>query len=292
MVVDEAELGVERGVLGEVPTRLVRLGAPDLPGLVDPLEDADHRLLVELRALCEERRPAEVVEPEDIRAALGRGADDLRRRDLREAERVERAAKAGDRSRQNLELRPLARMAPCERRVIQQHGQGLLQLGSPQLERRRLGRLGEDAERRLAQLDAARRLLRLDGDAIDLDHGLRAQLQGQVDHDLGQARTVSEHDERDGAELTLGMQPAGQRHALARMGGKLVERTLIRITSSTQSPYLCGRRRPRGATALRRLRRPRYDPVTGVGRTARRRQSASSPSRAGYTEVRRSLPAG
>src|SRR5436189_232129 len=62
VVADEPELRVERGVLGEVPSRLVRLRAPDLAGLVDALEDADHRLLVELRALREERRPAEVVE--------------------------------------------------------------------------------------------------------------------------------------------------------------------------------------------------------------------------------------
>ena len=49
--VDEAQLGVERGVLGQVPDGVVRLGPEHRPHLVDPLEDADHHLLVELRRL-------------------------------------------------------------------------------------------------------------------------------------------------------------------------------------------------------------------------------------------------
>ena len=67
VVVDEAELDVERAVLGEVAHGVVRLGAEHRPDLVDPLEDADQLLLVELRALGEVGRAAEVVDREDRR---------------------------------------------------------------------------------------------------------------------------------------------------------------------------------------------------------------------------------
>src|SRR5207249_5290271 len=66
--------------------------AEDRPDLVDALEDSDHHLLVELRALREERRPTEVVDREDVGATLRRRCDDLRRLDLREAACVERGA--------------------------------------------------------------------------------------------------------------------------------------------------------------------------------------------------------
>ena len=56
----------------------MRLGPEHRADLVDPLEHADHRLLVELRRLGQVRRPAEVVEREHVRAALGRRRDDLR----------------------------------------------------------------------------------------------------------------------------------------------------------------------------------------------------------------------
>ena len=62
VVGDEAELDVERGVLGQVADRVVRLGPEHRTDLVDPLEHADQRLLVELRRLGQVRRPAEVVD--------------------------------------------------------------------------------------------------------------------------------------------------------------------------------------------------------------------------------------
>ena len=68
VVVDEAELDVEGDVLGEVPHGVVRLGPEDRPDLVDPLEDPDQHLLVELRALGEVRRPPEVVDLEHVGA--------------------------------------------------------------------------------------------------------------------------------------------------------------------------------------------------------------------------------
>ena len=97
VVLDEAELDVERDVLREVPHGVVRLGAEDRADLVDPLEDADQLLLVELRALGEVRRPAEVVDLEDVGAALGRRLDELGRLDLGEAlaRRGSRGSRAG-----------------------------------------------------------------------------------------------------------------------------------------------------------------------------------------------------
>ncbi len=78
------ELRVERHVLGQVPDRVVRLGAEHRADLVDPFEHTDHRLLVELRRLRQVRRSAEVVQREHVRAGLGRRTDDLRRLDLGE----------------------------------------------------------------------------------------------------------------------------------------------------------------------------------------------------------------
>jgi hypothetical protein len=49
MVANEAELGVEAGVLGQVPGGVVRLGPEHRADLEDPLEHPDQRLLVELR---------------------------------------------------------------------------------------------------------------------------------------------------------------------------------------------------------------------------------------------------
>ena len=57
--------------------------------LVDALEDPDQHLLVELRALGEVRRPAEVVDLEDVGAALGRRLHELGGADLGEAAGVE-----------------------------------------------------------------------------------------------------------------------------------------------------------------------------------------------------------
>lgn len=60
-------------------------GAKYRPNLEHALEYADHHLLVELRALGEVGRPAEVVEREHVRSALGCRGNDLGRLDLREA---------------------------------------------------------------------------------------------------------------------------------------------------------------------------------------------------------------
>src|SRR5207253_8686066 len=82
---------------------------------------------------------------------------------------------------------------------------------------------------------------------------------------------VAQDHEGHGAELPFGMEPAREGHALAG-----VRRELIREDSHPDPPpphsrpTCAGGRRPRGATALRRRRRPRCDRVTAVSRTARR----------------------
>jgi hypothetical protein len=215
----KAELRVERDVLGEVPRRVVRLGAEYRSHLVDTFEDADHRLLGELRALRQVSRPAEVVELEHVRAALGRRRDDLRRLDLDETEPVERGAVAGHRSGGDLERGPLPRMAKRDGGEIEQGRQLLLEHGPAELDRRRLRGLRQDREDRLAELDASGSLLAFGDCRLDLEHCLRQEPGDRVDrlrvldHDLREAGAVAEQDEGQPGEPALVMEPAGESHA-------------------------------------------------------------------------------
>src|SRR5436309_3292417 len=94
-----------------MPWRVVRFCMEDRAHLVHALEDADHDLFEELRALREERGPTEVVELEHVRPALGRRGDGLRRLALRETSRVERGAGTGERRGRDLKRSPPARMS-------------------------------------------------------------------------------------------------------------------------------------------------------------------------------------
>jgi len=158
VVDDEGELGVERRVLRQVSRRVVRLCPKDRPGLEDTLVHTDHDLLVELWALREVRRATEVVDGEDVGAALGGGRDELRRRDLGEAETLERPAETAKSRCGDLERRPAGRMAKRNRRMVQNHRERLLETRATQVERQRRCRGCEDANRRKAELDAGRRL--------------------------------------------------------------------------------------------------------------------------------------
>ena len=139
MVVDEAELDVERHVLGEVAHGVVRFGAEHRADLVHALEHADHHLLVELRALREVAGPAEVVDAEHVGAGLGRRRDDLRGLDLDEARRVERRPHPRERERAQPEHRAALRVSQRDRAVIELVRQLLLQLGHAEVHRGRLG---------------------------------------------------------------------------------------------------------------------------------------------------------
>jgi hypothetical protein len=61
-------------------------------------------------------------------------------------------------------------------------------------------------------LDAARGLCALDDVALELEDGLREQLDGPVDDDLRQARAVAEQQEGDPAQTPLMVEPAGDTH--------------------------------------------------------------------------------
>jgi hypothetical protein len=77
------------------------------------------------------------------------------------------------------------------RRVVEDRRQRFLQPRPPQLERRLLDGSREHAKRRVAQLDAVRRLRRRDRLAFDLDDGLRRQLTLAGGDDLRQTRAVA-----------------------------------------------------------------------------------------------------
>ena len=111
----------------------MRLGAEHRPDLVDPLEHADHHLLVELRALREVAGPAEVVDAEHVGAGLGRRRDDLRCLDLDEAGRVERARASRRATARRAGTPRAGGVAQRDRGVVEQVRQLLLELGTRRL---------------------------------------------------------------------------------------------------------------------------------------------------------------
>ena len=214
VVADEPQLGVERGVLGQVAGGVVRFGPEHRAGLVDALEDADHRLLVELRGLGQVGGPPEVVHAEHGGAGLGGRRYELRRLDLGEAQLVQRGPEAVQRRGGQLPARPAGRMPPGHGRVVQDRGQPGVDRGPPQVDRRRLRGLAEQHDRGFGHFDAARRGRVARGQAGDRDdallsaapHHLQA-LRVPDDH-LGQARTVPQDKERHRAEHPAAVHPA------------------------------------------------------------------------------------
>ena len=229
VVVDEPHLGVERDVLGEMAHGVVGLGAEHRPDLVHPLEHADHDLLVQLRALGEERAPAEVVEPEDVRAALRRGTDDLRRLDLGEAERVERRPEPGERRRGDRERGADARDdGATPRRDRAASASVALSSGRRISNGERRDRVAEHRDRRCVQLDAGRRLRRRDDVAVDLRPrsrravpSRRSVTDSSVDDDLRDTARVAQQQERQVGEMALMVNPPGDPHAFADVLGEL-----------------------------------------------------------------------
>ena len=122
------------------------LGAEDRADLEHALIDADHGLLVKLRTLRKIRALLEVFQPEDVRAALGALALDLRRVYLREALRKKIVAEAAAQSLLNAEDAPLAQIAQGD--GAQVHMRVEVQVHFPLRHRhgQRLGRAGEDLD--------------------------------------------------------------------------------------------------------------------------------------------------
>lgn len=86
-----------------MPAARVRLRAMDVSRLEHALECRDAVLLVELRALREIGHAVEVLDREQVRAALGAGRHDLGGDDLREVARREELAEGGEQSRLHAE---------------------------------------------------------------------------------------------------------------------------------------------------------------------------------------------
>jgi hypothetical protein len=193
MVADEADLGVERGVLREMADRVVRLGTEDGADLEDALEDPDEHLLVQLRTLREVGRATEVVKGEDVRAGLGRRADELGRRDLGEVESDQRRTESAHRGTRDLPGRPMPGMAQRHGCVVEHRRQARAEGRPPQLCRGRDRRLGERLDGRCDELGASRRGCVVVHGAGHRDDGLLRQLLELLedlrlaDHHLGQA---------------------------------------------------------------------------------------------------------
>ena len=138
LVLDEADLGVQRDVLVDVAGGVVRLGPEDGADLVDPLKDADHHLLVELRALGQVGGLAEVVEGEGGGPRLGGRADDLGGLDLCESEIVQAGAETGHGGGLDGEIRAAAGMAESHRGVVEDGRQLRLDHGAVEVKGRGL----------------------------------------------------------------------------------------------------------------------------------------------------------
>ena len=283
MVVDEAQLDVERDVLGEVPARVVGLGAEHRAGLVDPLEHPDHDLLVELRGLRQVRRTAEVVHGEHVRPGLGRPGDQLRGVDLGEAAVVEDPAEPAHRGGGDPPERLAGAVAPDDRRVVEHRGQPDVEGRSPQLHG--WGGRGRAQRRHLRtrELHTAGRLLARGHRALDRDHGLLRQgvEDGAVaQHDLRHTAAVAHEQERHRAQPSAAVHPALEQHPLPDPVGQLADQCSQhrQPTSSVRNPGRCGRSGARGATTP--------SPTARVGLltswAARRSSVSSTPLHKGY----------
>ena len=203
-----------------MPDGVVRLRAEDRPHLVDALEDPDQLLLVELRALREVGRPAEVVDGKDVGTRLGRRLDELRRRDLREVETVEGRAETAERRSGQFPLRPLGGVPPQHRGVVEQGRQGDIERGAPQLRGRRHRRLGERLDRCLSDLDATGRLGVCRSPTDDTDSRLLGRHRGAGrQDDLRESAAVPDDEEGDARQLTTPVHPPLEGDARAGLGG-------------------------------------------------------------------------
>ena len=152
---------------------------------------------------------------------LGRRRDDLRRLDLDESGRVERLAHPCERQRAEPEHRAAAGVAQGDGRVVELERQLFLQLGNPEVDRRRLRGRGDQGERRVDELDAARCLLVELGGALDGEDRLVEPLRDLgacrivVDDDLAHAFAVAEDDEVDSRQGPVVQQPTLQLDAFA-----------------------------------------------------------------------------
>jgi hypothetical protein len=194
---------------------IVRFGPEHRTDFKDALEHADHDLFVELGALRQIGRAAEVVEREHVGAALGRCAHDLRGLNLDKVHRLEGSAKSGQRGRRHAKGRPRLRMAQCHRRVIEDGRLLGVEFRMVQIKGGRNPGGGEHRHRGPAHLHTARGLRvrhRRPVDGEDRFAGKfiqRGDERGILDHDLGGASTVSDDQKGETAEAAQLVQPPG-----------------------------------------------------------------------------------
>src|SRR5579884_1980133 len=103
-----------------MPGGVVLLGPERVPHLEDALEDTDHDLLIELRALGQIGMAVEVLHSEDVGPALGGGADDFGRADLGEVLSHKELPIGREQGRHNAEGGDLRRMSKAVRGVIEE----------------------------------------------------------------------------------------------------------------------------------------------------------------------------
>ena len=174
VVADEAHLGVERHVLGQVADGVVRFGSEHRADLVDALEHADHDLLVELRALRQERRSPNQSIGNTFAPLSVADATTLGVWISVKSERIERGTEPADRRRGDRCNCPPSRMAERHRCVVEQRRQLRGQLRTAQLERQRPGSVTPGPSPRDRRSRHRRCLIRHDHSPDDLDDRLRA----------------------------------------------------------------------------------------------------------------------
>lgn len=237
-----------------MPRRVARLGAEHRPDLEDPLEDADHELLVELRRLRQITGPSEVVQFEHVRAGLGRRLDDLRRLDLDEPLRFEGLAEPGGRGGGDSQVPRARRMPQRQRGMVQLGGKARAQRGSMQFKRQGYVDTAQDRNLRTGQFDATRRLLVGRDRGRHFDDTALGELLRRLRHDhLTEPGGVADDQERHFFQLPYSMDPAGDGDFFAFVRGEFggedaLHRGLPPLGAATRPQGGVGERDPRGAT--------------------------------------------
>ncbi len=130
-------------------------GAENGGDFENTFKNANHHLLVELRALGEEGFAAEIVEPENVRAAFGTGGDDFRRADFGETLALEEIAEAAAEAFLEAEDGALALVAQGDRADRQVGFERHMGNFLAEVDWTRAMRFCEDLDRLQAQFEAA-----------------------------------------------------------------------------------------------------------------------------------------
>ncbi len=226
--VGEGNLGLDHPELGQVAPRLRLLGAERRAEAVDLAERHRAGLHVELAALRQVGRRAEVVDREERGGSLAGGGGEDRRVEEREAAAVEVFAAGAHDAGAHPHDGVLARRAQPEMAVVEE------ERGSVLLRRDRIvDGLGEQRQVTHRELIAERRAGvgahgagHLDGRLLCEPTGALEQLRGDVLHEhdaLDRPRAVAQEQEVELAARASVVQPAPQRHVAARVARDVLD---------------------------------------------------------------------